>query len=560
MRQRVDGTGPWRQVTYAEMVSVTRRVGQWLINTGHRPGDAIAILSGPSIEHVIMMLSAQRAGIAAASISTNYSLLDQPSEKLRRCVAAIGARIAFVADVESYAPAMRWLGEHGVSFVVHGAPLPDVECASFESICQTVPDAAVDCALAAVSTQTVARIMFTSGSTGTPKATRITNGSLMASIAQREALGFLPQLPGEVPQVLESMPFSHIFAGTAGLNNALYTGATVHLDAGRPTPELFHQTMTNLVEVSPTWFGTAPLGYSMLVDAMQRGSELRKSFFKKLRYMLVSGATLPQAVRERINAFALEETGRIIPMTSAYGSTETAATIFAHWDNHDTSIIGLPAPGVEVKLAPHQGRYELRVRGPNVMQRDGYIDHVGGAEQAFDDEGFFRTGDAAKLVDADSPAAGLRFDGRFGEQFKLTSATYVTAGSLRLDVLGALHGLLGEICICGENRDFLAALAWVNPAEARRRFPELADASVAEIVAAPAVREAVTVRLRGFNRDNPTSSRRIRRLLPQHEPLSFDAGEITEKGNTSMRAIWSRRAQDVERLYADTPDWDVIIG
>lgn len=560
MRQRLGGDGPWRQITYAEIARVTRNVAQWLIDAGHRPGDSIAILSGPSIEHVIMVMAAQRACVAAASLSVNLSLLGQPSEKLRACVGAVGARFAFVDDAERYWPAMKWLESHGVSFIVDG-PLPrGGACVSLKTLCQTKAGPAVDERMAAITPATIARIMFTSGSTGVPKAAGLSQGNLMASVAQSQALGFIRTIPGEGPQVLDFMPYSHIFSGTAGLNSALRSGATIHLDAGKPTPQLFHQTVTNLSEVSPSWFSTAPIGYSMLVDAMEVNAALRRNFFRNLHYMSVSGATLPQRVRDRLKKMAVEETGRDIPMPSVYGATEIAASTFAHWDNADTSIIGLPGPCMEAKLVPFQGKYELRIRGPNVMARDGYVGNGAAGDPAFDEEGFFRTGDAAKLVDPNEPKAGLRFDGRFGEQFKLTSATYVAASTLRIELLAALEPFLREVCICGEGRDKVTAIGWLNEVGIFARFPHLSGLPYDALVASDEVRDAVAGKLRAFNDINFSSSRRIDRLMLANEALSSEHSEITDKGSINIRRIWERRGAYLERLYEPVPSHNVVVA
>lgn len=555
MRQRVHGDGAWQQLTYADMAHASRAVAQWLLDRGFQKGDALAILSGPSIEHVIMMMAAQRVGVAVASLSVNFSLLGKPEEKLGNSIAAIGTKWVFVDETAPFEAALRWLAPRGVSIICGANALHNLPAASLSDLRATVPTDAVDRAFGKIDANTVARIMFTSGSTGMPKAVALTNGNLMASVAQMDQLGFLPSSDPDGPQVLDFMPYSHIFAGTAGINNALRAGATINLDSGRPTPSHFHQTIANLREISPSWFATAPIGYGMLVDAMEEDPSLRQCVFRNLRYMLFSGATLPQSIRDRLDRLALAETGAVVPMTSAYGSTEILASTFVHWNNDDTANIGVPAPGVEIKLVPREQKYELYVRGPNVMTRSGYIGDQQANDLAFDDEGFFRTGDAGILVDFDDPAKGLRFDGRFGEQFKLTSATYVSAGVVRVALLEALAPLIRELCLCGENRDYLGAIVWLDQVGVGSLYPDLKAAGGSALISDMRVQAAIKERLARYNDANTGSSRRIWRLLLTDEPLSFDHNEITDKGSINMRRIWELRRVDVEQLFdsASTP-------
>jgi feruloyl-CoA synthase len=549
IRQREPGHGPWRTLTYGEAAAASDRFAQWLIDRGLREGDAVAILSGASIEHVIVALGAQKAGVIAAPISTNYSLLSRTHDKLRACMAATGARLAFAGESEAFAAAIRSLAGDGISFITAGDAPAGVTSIALEAILATPAGEPVRARMHAIADRTIGRIVFTSGSTGTPKACAQTQSALMSAVAQIEALGFLAFAEGGVPQILEAMPFSHIMAGSYNFNNALRAGATINLDEGKPIPGLFETTIANLKEVSPSYFVTAPLGLAMLADALELDPELRRSFFRDLSYIVFGGAMLPQSVRRRLVEMGRAETGRPIPLITNYGSTETGPATSAYWDTPRTDIIGLPTPGTELKLIPLHGKLELRVRGPSVMPRDGYFGNPALSAAAFDEEGFYRTGDAVKFADPDDPAAGLEFDGRLGEQLKLMSGTWVSTGTVRTELLTAADPLLREAVICCEGREAIGALAWLNEPAVRAHFP----------APGPARYAALREKIEAYNRVHPGLSQRIERLLLLSAPLSFDANEVTDKNSVNPGAVRTRRAADIERLFAEPARGEVML-
>ncbi|HEY0106105.1 MAG TPA: AMP-binding protein [Rhizomicrobium sp.] len=559
IRQRLPGHGAWTQITYGEAAAASRKVAQWLIDRNLGAGDAVAILSGASIAHVVFAMGAQRAGVAAAPLSVNYSLLSKTHDKLLSCMRTIGARYAFVADPAQFHPAIRALARIGVTMILDGEAPADVPSVAFRDVLTTAFTDAVEERRETIGDDTVARIVFTSGTAGAPKACVQTQGALMAAVAHIEGLGFLRLAKETVPQLLESMPFSHILAGSYNFNNALRVGATISLDDGKPDPQSFATTLRNLREISPSYFVTAPIGFAMLADALEQDDKLRKTFFKDLAYMVFGGAMLPPGVRARLIRMGREETGRHIPLITNYGATETATATSAYWDTPRTDIIGLPAPGVEIKLAPAEDKWELRVRSASVMPRNGYVGNPDANAAAFDEEGFYRTGDAARFAEPDNPAAGLVFDGRLGEQFKLTSGTWVSAGVLRTDLLEATAPLTREIVVCGENRDHLGALVWLNEPAVRAAFAHLASAAAADMVRDEALRSALRARIERHNAAHPASSRRIDRCLPLQAPLSFDANEVTDKGSANRRVVLAARASEVSRLFAAAADDDVIV-
>jgi len=342
-----------------------------------------------------------------------------------------------------------------------------------------------------------------------------------------------------VPQSLEWMPWSHISAGNIGFNGVLWAGGTVHIDEGKPIPGLFETTIKNLYEVSPIVFGSAPVAFGMLVEAMERDEALRASFFKNLRIMGYGGATLSNDVYTRMQALAVAETGHRIPLTTMYGATETQGITVVHWPTERVGLIGLPLPGITLKLVPNGSKLEVRVKGPTVTR--GYHNDPGKTAAAFDEEGFYKLGDAARFIDPEDPTQGLVFDGRVTEDFKLDSGTWVSVGTLRPDLVAACSPYVFDAVIAGQDKPFAGALIWPSPA------------ALAGLGADPLGKLAAILaeRLRTFNATAGGSSRRIGRFTIMTEPPSIDAGEITDKGYVNQRATLERRHALVDALYAE---------
>jgi feruloyl-CoA synthase len=396
---------------------------------------------------------------------------------------------------------------------------------------------ALDASIAAIDGATVAKYMLTSGSTGTPKAVVHTQGMLRAQIASVDAVRQTHDDTQSIPISLNWMPWSHVSAGNMSFHENLLEAGTLYLDNGKPLPGMFEETLRNLREVSPTLYGCAPIGYAWLADAMERDAALRRSFFRNLQSMIYGGAALPRPVYERIQALAVAETGERIPFMSVYGSTEASSVTLTYQENVASGMIGLPAPGVEIKLVPRGGKLALYVRGDAVFKE--YLGQPDLTAAAFDDEGYFHTGDAAKFLDDGAPEQGLVFDGRTSEDFKLTSGTWVAAGNVRLNLLSAVDKMFADVVVCGENRAYLTAMAWLNGATPGETQADLVAAAIAR-----------------YNAANPGSSTRIRRVLLLDAPPAAD--EISEKGSINQRLAMARRAGDVERLYEDPAGPSVI--
>ncbi|HYE46165.1 MAG TPA: AMP-binding protein, partial [Caulobacter sp.] len=408
----------------------------------------------------------------------------------------------------------------------------------------TVPTAAVEAARETLGHHTVAKYLFTSGSTGMPKAAPQTFGMMAGVIAGQEGLRAEEPDPDLIPESLEWMPWSHISAGNISFNGNLWAGGTVYLDEGKPLPGMFETTIKNLYEVSPMVFGSAPIAFGMLAEAMEKDPVLRQSFFKNMRYMGYGGATLSNDVNERLQALAIAETGRRMPLTTMYGATETQGVTVTHWATEQVGLVGLPLPGITLKLVPNGSKLEVRVKGPTVTS--GYLGDAEKTAAAFDEEGFYRLGDAARFLDENDPAQGLVFDGRVTEDFKLDSGTWVSVGTLRPELVAACSPWILDAVIAGQDKPFIGILVWPSMAGMQALAADEDPGTPMEKLT-----ERLTQQLKAFNATAGGLSRRVGRFIVMTEPPSIDAGEITDKGYVNQRATLERRADLVNALYGD---------
>ena len=546
LKQREPNHWPWRQVTYGEALRQVEGIGQWLLDQGLTSADSVMILSANSIEHALMTLGAYAAGVPAAPVSPAYSLISTDHAKLRHCVERVAPRVVFAQSGAMFAKAIQTLKALDPTLLVVTADGAGEGAIPYADVAGTTPTPALKAALEGVGPATVAKYLFTSGSTGLPKAVPQTHGMMAGVIAGQEGLRAEEPETDEVPQSLEWMPWSHISAGNITFNAVIWGGGTLHIDEGKPLPGMFETTIKNLYEVSPVVFGSAPIAFSMLAEAMENDPALRRSFFKNLRYMGYGGATLSNDVYERIQALAVAETGHRIPLTTMYGATETQGVTVTHWVTERVGLVGLPLPGVQLKLAPSGAKYEVRVKGPTVAA--GYHKDPEKTAAAFDEEGFYRLGDAARFVDPEDPSKGLVFDGRVTEDFKLDTGTWVSVGVLRPDLVAACSPYIHDAVITGQDKPFIGAMLWPSPAGLAALVADPAPGTPLEMLVA-IVRE----RLSAFNAAAGGSSRRVARFTILTEPPSIDAGEITDKGYVNQRATLERRADRVAALYEKEP-------
>jgi feruloyl-CoA synthase len=547
--------GDWRFITYGEANARASAVAQALLDRGFGPDTPLMVISGNSITHAVMMLGAMKARVPVAPVSVAYSLMSADHSKLRHVFETARPKMIFAEQGPLYARALAALPLDGVE-IVTVMPIPDLPTTSFEDLIRVNVGPQVAASMEKIDHGTVAKYLFTSGSTGMPKGVLQTHGMMCAVIAATQALRTDEDDPNEIPQSLEWMPWNHISAGNIGFNGNLNAGGTVYLDAGKPLPGMFDETIRNLRDVAPLVFGSAPIAFGWLADAMERDDTLRDRFFSKMRYVGYGGATLSQDIYERIQKLAIASTGQRIPLTTMYGATETQGVTVVHWLTEKVGLIGLPLPGITLKLVPNGTKLEVRVKGPTVTP--GYLKRPDLTKAAFDEEDFYSLGDAAKFVDENDPEKGLVFDGRVTEDFKLDSGTWVSVGTLRAQAIGAASPLIQDCVVCGHDKSYVALLAWPNITAAKEICADASRSSPEEIIHSPKVKEYLRARIAEHNKTCGGSSGRIKRVMLMLEPPSVDGHEITDKGYINQRATLERRKRLVDLLYERTPPADVV--
>ncbi len=544
--------GGWRTLTFAEARTRSDAVAQALLDRGFGPDKPVMILSGNSIEFAVLSLGAMKARAPVAPVSPAYSLLSADFGTLRYVVELVEPALIFVQNGRQFEAALGTLDLDGVEVVA--ASDPGANATHFSGLERRAASAAVSDSMDKIGADTVAKYLFTSGSTGVPKGVINTQRMMCANVAMYDLVG----LHVESGVTVDWLPWHHTFGGNANFNMALNRGWTLYLDKGRPIPGQFDESVRNLREVSPTTYASVPTAFAMLAQAMENDDDLRASFFRRLSVMFYGGAALPKDVYDRIQALAVRTTGERIAMVAGYGSTETAPSIMgSYWLGEQTGLLGLPKPGVELKLVPDGDRFEIRCKGAVITP--GYLKRPDLTREAFDEEGYYMIGDAARWVDPDDPQQGLAFAGRIAENFKLGTGTWVQTGTLRVAALAAVSPLLRDAVLAGHDRDYVALLAWPDMAAAKALCSGGADLEPAALLRRPEVVAHIQKGLREYNADHPGSSARIARVLLMHEPPSLDAGEIADKGYVNQRRTLERRAHLVDALYADPPPGEVIV-
>ncbi|MEI8154600.1 MAG: feruloyl-CoA synthase [Hyphomicrobiales bacterium] len=549
--------GSWRTLTYAQMLAKVRSVAQSLLQL-QRPLSAerpIAILSGNDLEHATLGLAAMMAGIPYAPISVPYSLVSSDFGKLKSIMDILTPGLVFAADGKVFARAIAASVPPGVEIAVISNPPPERPATLFMDLLATNATEAVDAAHAKVGPDTIAKILFTSGSTGNPKGVINTQRMLCSNQAMiRSTLAFIADEP---PVLVDWPPWNHTFGGNHDFGMVLYNGGSFYIDEGKPLPGAIEATVRNLREIAPTIHLNVPKGFEMLLPYLRSDAALRLNFFSKMKVLFYAGAGLARHVWDELQQMAVTTTGERIIFLSSLGSTETApAAVARTWESEQPGNIGVPMRGVEVKLVPNGGKLEARYKGPNITP--GYWRRPDLTREAFDDEGFYKMGDALKFEDDADPSKGLMFDGRLAEDFKLASGTWVSTGVLRAQLVDHCAPLVRDAVIAGMNRDDIAALVFPDVEACRKLAGLAADAAPEAVLADPKVRDEFKKRLDALARRSTGGSTRICRIVLMAEPPSLDAGEATDKGSINQRAVLTRRAGLVDELYSATPSANVI--
>jgi feruloyl-CoA synthase len=546
--------GDWHKLSYGEAAAKVDRIAQALLKRGHGPENPIAALCDNCINMGLLKLAAMQVGIPFLPISPAYSLLSEDFAKLKYVLTQFTPSLIYVPALAPFARALKAVSLNAE--LVADTAHPDFPAAiAFDELTREPPGPLLDAAYAAIGPDTIAKILLTSGSTGMPKGVINTHGMMCANgVAVDQVWPFLPEKP---PVLVDWLPWNHTFGTNFNFNQVLRHGGTMYIDAGKPAPGKIEITLRNLRELQPTLLYNVPRGFDVLLPAIGQDRSFARHLFEKLDIIFYAGAALPPHLRERLDAISLSTRGELIPILSSLGSTETApVATLVHWRATASAGVGLPIPGVEIKLVPEGEKLEFRVRGHNVTP--GYYRQPELTRQAFDDEGFFKLGDAVQFVDPDNPSAGLLFDGRVSENFKLSSGTWVHVGELRIAAISAAAPMIQDAVVAGHDRDEVGLLAFPNLDGCRKVCGE-ATASIHDIVRSPALHARLRTALAEFNRHNLGSSRRVRRVLLMIEPPSIDGNEITDKGYINQRAVLARRAALVDRLYSDDVPPDVVI-
>jgi feruloyl-CoA synthase len=546
--KNADGSsGDWKHITFAQALDAARRIGQGLLNRGLNADKPVLILSENDLEHALLALGCVYAGVAYCPTSPAYSLISQDFDKLKHVIRTLTPGMVFASDALRYSRAMLATVAEGVELVTTSGTVPGRETTSFAALMATEPTSAVDAAMAATGPDTIAKFLFTSGSTKMPKAVINTQRLWCANQAQMTAS--MPVLAERELVLVDWLPWNHTFGGNHNFGMVIYHGGTLYIDDGKPTPALMHETLRNLREISPTVYFNVPTGFEAIANAMKTDDLLRKTLLAKVNMFFYAGAALAQPIWDSLFESAEREVGERIVMGTGLGMTESGPFgIFVTSPNVNAGDLGLPTPGLELKLVDMQGKTEVRYRGPNITP--GYWRQPDETDDAFDEEGFFKTGDAVKWIDETDVHQGLKFDGRIAEDFKLATGTFVSVGPLRGKIIAAGAPYIQDVVLTGINLKEVGAM--VFPTAAVRQLSGLpADASMHDVLDAPAVLAQFQKIVDELSRNATGSANRIARLCLLADPPTIDRGEITDKGSINQRAVLSHRADTVAKLHSD---------
>ena len=533
----------WREESYAETLEKVRAIASSLLGRGMGSDTPILIMSGNGVDHGLLALAAQYVGIPTVPVAEQYSLIHGAHGRLRHAIELVRPRMAYVVDATQYGEALAMDALDGIEVIATRA---DAKTTPFADMLKG-DRADVDVARAKVGPDSVVKLLMTSGSTSSPKAVMTTQGMMCANQVQlADAMPFLRARP---PRIVDWLPWNHVFGGSHNFNMMLANGGSLYIDDGKPVKGLFERTVENLSLITGTLCFNVPVGFSMLLGALRKDAGLRQRFFEDLDMIFYAGASLPQDIWQGFEKMAVETKGEVPLITSSWGLTETApAMMLQHEPTENSGVVGVPLNGVTAKLIPDgEMRCEVRVKGPNLMP--GYFEAPEKTAEAFDDEGFFITGDAMRFVDPEDINKGMKFDGRISEDFKLLTGTWVRAAQLRIDILAALSPLASDLVVTGADKSEIGVMIFPNATELEAEGFQLEEEAGA--YRCPLLLGEIHRRLATHAATGASSSTRVVRAIVLSEPASMPEGEMTAKGNLNFRKVLARRADLLKRLYAE---------
>jgi feruloyl-CoA synthase len=553
-----DATGAWRCIGYRDALRTARRLGQALLDrklTAERP---LMILSENDLEHAMLALAALHVGVPFIAVSPAFSLISQDHARLRFVFELMTPGLVFTSDGARYARALEAAMPADIELVVTRNPPPRRNALVYDELAATADTRQVDAAHAVITPDSLAKFLLTSGSTGAPKAVIHTQRMLASNLQM--IVECMPFLAEEPPVLVDWLPWNHTFGGNHNYGLTLYNGGTLYIDDGKPTPQLVAESMKNLREIAPTAYFNVPRGFEELAHALHADPALAKNFFSRVKMMFYAAASLAQPIWDSLHAAAERSCGERILMITGLGMTETAPfAVCANWEAGRSGGIGNPAPGVEVRLAPVDGKLEVRYRGPNVTPGFWRRDDLTG--NAFDEDGFYKSGDAARFIDNGDPQRGLLFDGRIAEDFKIDSGSFVSVGPMRGKLIAEGAPYIQDVVLAGHDRREVCALILPHLDSCRKLCADLPPtAALAEVAAHPAVRGRMQQALDTLSRCSTGNTTRIARAMVLAQPPSIDLSEITDKGSINQRAVLQARATLVEELYSDPLPPHVIVA
>jgi feruloyl-CoA synthase len=542
-----DGSlGDWRHVTYAEAWHTARNIAQGLLNRGLNAERPVVILSENSLEHALLALGCLVAGVPFVPTSPPYSLISQDYDKLKHVLRTVTPGLVFASDAR-YAKAIAATVSNDMEIVMNEGGVEGKQVTSFEALCSTPATTQVDAAMAATGPDTIAKFLFTSGSTKLPKA--VINTQRLWCANQQQMAQSMPIL-AEAPLVLvDWLPWNHTFGGNHNFGMVVFHGGTMYIDDGKPTPALMHETLRNLREIAPTVYFNVPTGFEAIALAMKTDDLLRKTLLSRVQMFFYAGAALAQPIWDSLYESQEREIGERIVMGTGLGMTESGPFgIFVTNPYVNAGDLGVPTPGLELKLVDMGGKTEVRYRGPNITP--GYWRNEEETKASFDDEGFFCTGDAVKWIDETDVHLGLKFDGRIAEDFKLATGTFVSVGPLRAKIIAAGAPFIQDVVLTGINLKEVGAMVFPTPA-VRALSGMAADVPLADVLSSEPVLAHFQKVLNELAKTATGSANRIARMCLLSEPPTIDKGEITDKGSINQRAVLSHRSDTVAALHEE---------